>query len=60
MFQHFQLFPNVFVLRFYLLYPGLSNMSGYIIHPMVMGQGGPSEFRDYAIKYQISDTLNHL
>lgn len=33
MFQHFQLFPNVFVLRFYLLYPGLSNMSGYFIHP---------------------------
>jgi len=62
MFQHFQLFPNVFVLRFYLLYPGLSNMSGYFIHPFCCRRwrGVALEFRDYAIKYQISDTLSHL
>lgn len=65
MFQHFQLFPNVFVLRFYLLYPGLSNMSGYIIHPTGWGFES-SEITQSSIKYRIhlaiciSPNLIHL
>lgn len=53
--QHFQLFPNVFVLRFYLLYPGLSNMSVYILLLFIHrdGEGSSSEITQSSIKYRI-------
>lgn len=55
MFQHFQLFPNVFVLRFYLLYPGLSNMSGYFIHPFCCSGGRWGGFIVQRLRNQVSN-----